>query len=62
MNACPSWRAFRNTLAATPMRSGKTSPKGSGDVLVRNPGPGVVSCVSLPYSRHVESRGLFDKI
>ena len=56
------WWAFRNTLAASPMQSGKTPPKGIGDVLVRNPGPGKISRVSVLYTEHVkERRGSFRK-
>ena len=54
------WWAFRNTLAASPMQSGKTPTKGIGDVLVRNPGPGKISRVSVLYTEHVkERRGSF---
>ena len=48
---------FRNSLAASPMQSGKTPPKGIGDVLVRNPGPGKISRVSVLYTEHVKERG-----
>ena len=55
----PSGRgAFRNTLAATPMQSGTTPSKGVGDVLVRNPGPGVVSSVSVLYTGHIKEPGV----
>ena len=56
------WWAFRNTLAASLMQSGTTPPKGIGDVLVRNPGPGKISRVSVLYTEHVkERRGSFRK-